>query len=51
MISPILNLNDDNIKSYVYAKTNIGGWFFDAYLKITHTSTLTLTDQPVQIMF
>jgi hypothetical protein len=48
MSSPILDLNDGSIKSYVYAKTNIGGWFFDAYLKITHTSTLTITDQPVQ---
>jgi hypothetical protein len=48
MASPLLDLNDSSIKSYVYAKTNIGGWFFDAYLKMTHTSTLTITDQPVQ---
>lgn len=48
MTSPILDLTAPNIKSYVYAKTNIGGWFFDAYLKMTHTSTLTITDQPVQ---
>lgn len=48
MTSPILNLNDDDIKSYVYAKTNVGGWFFDAYIKMTHTSTLTITEQPVQ---
>lgn len=46
--NPILDLNNPSIKSYVYAKTNIGGWFFDAYLKMTHTSTLTITDQPVQ---
>lgn len=48
MSSPILDLNDPSIRSYVYTKTSVGGWFFDAYLKMTHTSTLTITDQPVQ---
>lgn len=47
-VNPILDLSADNIKSLVYTKTNIGGWFFDAYLKMTHTSRLTITDQPVQ---
>ncbi|WP_436663544.1 phage baseplate protein [Alicyclobacillus acidoterrestris] len=46
--SPILDLTAPNIKSYVYAKTNIGGWFFDAVLQTTHTSTLTITSHPVQ---
>jgi hypothetical protein len=48
MSSPILDLNASNIKSHVYTKTNIGGWFFDAWIKMTHTTTLTITDQPVQ---
>lgn len=48
MTSPILDLSANNIKSLVFAKTNIGGWFFDAYLKLNHTSRLTITDQPVQ---
>lgn len=45
---PILDLSAPNIKSLVYTKTNIGGWFFDAYLRMEHTSRLTITDQPVQ---
>ncbi|WP_379208445.1 phage baseplate protein [Paenibacillus sp. GCM10012303] len=32
----------------VYTKTNIGGWFFDAFLKMTHTSRLEITEHPVQ---
>lgn len=46
---PILDLNSATIKSYVYAKTNIGGWFFDAELQTTHTYQLTITDHPVQL--
>jgi hypothetical protein len=46
--APILDLSAPEIKDLVYAKTNIGGWFFDAYLKMTHTSRLTITDHPVQ---
>lgn len=48
MTSPILDLEAPEIKSLVYTKTNIGGWFFDAFFKMTHTSRLTITDQPVQ---
>jgi len=48
MTSPILDLDAPNIKSLVYTKTNIGGWFFDAFLKTTHTSKLTITEHPVQ---
>ena len=48
MASPILDLTKAPIKSYVYAKTNIGGWFFDAILQATHTSQLTITQHPVQ---
>lgn len=46
--SAILDLGADDIKDLVYAKTNIGGWFFDAFLKMDHTSRLTITDHPVQ---
>lgn len=45
---PILDLNADDIKDLVYIKTNIDGWFFDAFLKMEHTSRLTITDHPVQ---
>jgi hypothetical protein len=47
-MDPILDLSAPEIKDLVYAKTNIGGWFFDAYLKQTHISRLTITDHPVQ---
>jgi hypothetical protein len=46
--SPILDLSDPSIKDLIYVKTNIGGWFFDAFLKMEHTSRLTITDHPVQ---
>lgn len=46
--SPVLDLTAPNISSYVYAKTNIGGWFFDAVINLTHTSQLTITSHPVQ---
>ena len=48
-INPILDLTAPNLKSFVYVKTNIGGWFFDAVLDLTHTSTLTITTHPIQI--
>lgn len=46
--SSILDLTDPSISGLVYVKTNIGGWFFDAFLKTTHTSRLTITQHPVQ---
>lgn len=46
--SPILDLTKAPIRSFVYAKTNIGGWFFDAILQASHTSTLTITSHPIQ---
>lgn len=46
--NPLLDLAARDIKDLVYAKTNVGGWFFDAYLNITHTSRLTITEHPVQ---
>jgi hypothetical protein len=46
--SPILDLSAPEIKDLIYAKTNVGGWFFDAYLKMNHTSRLTITEHPVQ---
>lgn len=47
-INPILDLNSPSISSLVYLKTNIGGWFFDAFLRSTHTSRLNITQHPVQ---
>ncbi|RKN74997.1 phage baseplate protein [Paenibacillus ginsengarvi] len=47
-MDPILDLNDPDISQLVYTKTNIGGWFFDAYIRMDHTSRLTITEHPVQ---
>jgi len=33
----------------IYVKTNIGGWFFDAFLRVDHTSKLTITEHPIQV--
>jgi len=32
----------------VYAKTDVGGYFFDAIIRADHTSTLRMTEHPVQ---
>ena len=32
----------------IYVKTNIGGYFFDAFLRQDHSSELEITDHPVQ---
>lgn len=32
----------------VYAKTSVGGYIFDAYLSLTHESTLEITTHPVE---
>lgn len=48
-MNPILDLNSEPIAALVYLKTNIGGWFFDAFLRSTHTSRLEITQHPVQV--
>lgn len=32
----------------IYVKTNIGGYFFDAYFQVTHTKSATVTEHPVE---
>lgn len=36
------------VEDLVYIKTNIGGWFFDAILKTEHTTSVTITEHPVE---
>jgi hypothetical protein len=36
------------IKDLIMVKTNIGSYFFDAFLRLDHTSKLTITQHPVQ---
>ena len=46
--TPLLDLNSSDIKNLVYVKTNVGGWFFDAFLSTDHASRLEITEHPVQ---
>lgn len=39
---------DASIAHLAYVKTNLAGWFFDAFLKLTHNSELTITEHPVE---
>lgn len=34
--------------AFVYSRTNIGGFYFDAYISIEHTSSLKITSHPVE---
>jgi len=36
------------LQQLVYVATNIGGFFFDAFLQIDHESSLTITSHPVE---
>ncbi|MDF2636577.1 MAG: hypothetical protein K0R78_3451 [Pelosinus sp.] len=38
----------DDEKQLMFIKTNIGGFFFDAILRVEHTTTLKSTEHPVQ---
>lgn len=38
----------DSNKNMIYAKTNVAGYFFDAFLRIDHTSKLNITSHPVE---
>lgn len=55
--SPVFTTLDDSsgdpagtalVQQLVYVKTNIAGYFFDAFLQITHTSSTTITSHPVE---
>jgi hypothetical protein len=35
-------------KSLIYAKTNVAGYFFDAFLRVDHTSKLNITQHPIE---
>lgn len=37
-----------DLQQLIFVKTNVGGWFFDAFLRMEHTSSLEITKHPVQ---
>lgn len=47
-VSPVLPYTLPELAELIYIKTNIGAWFFDAFLRIDHTSRLKITEHPVQ---
>lgn len=47
-LKPVLPYQLPELSQLIFVKTNIGGWFFDAFLNVNHTSTLRITDHPVQ---
>ena len=45
----VIDIQGELIKAtLIYVKTNIGGFFFDAFLRLDHTSNLQITEHPVQ---
>jgi len=47
-MNPKLDLENPNIAHLVYVKSNLGGWFFDAFIRQDHTRKLKMTEHPVQ---
>ncbi len=45
---PALPYKLSKYKNLIYAKTNVAGYFFDAFLRVDHTSKLNITDHPVE---
>lgn len=48
-LNPVIDKDSPEVKDLVYMKTNIGSWFFDAYLSMAHTSKLRITEHPVMV--
>ena len=47
-LSPFLDKSLPELKDLIYVKTNIGSYFFDAFLRLDHVSRLKITEHPVQ---
>jgi hypothetical protein len=44
----ILPSTNPDLQQLIYVKTNVGGWFFDAFMRVDHTSKLRITENPVE---
>lgn len=40
--------SEDDVKQLIGIKTHIGGYFFDAFLRLDHSSKLKITEHPVE---
>jgi hypothetical protein len=48
-LSPVLpHKLPGDIQKLIYLKTNIAGYFFDAFLRVDHISKLNITEHPVE---
>lgn len=47
-LAPRLPYTLPEYKDLIWVKTNVGGWFFDAFLSLDHNSTATPTEHPIQ---
>jgi hypothetical protein len=47
-LSPVLPYKLPKLQQLIYVKTNIAGYFFDAFLRIDHKSKLNITSHPVE---
>lgn len=47
-LSPVLPNKLPDLQHLIYLKTNVAGYFFDAFLRVDHTSKLNITSHPVE---
>lgn len=47
-LSPVLPYKLPDLQHLIYLKTNVAGYFFDAFLRVEHTSKLNITSHPVE---
>lgn len=47
-LRPFLTFTLPTYNEALLVKTNIGGWFFDGFLEVTHNLSATATEHPIQ---
>lgn len=47
-LRPYLTFELPSYEEALLVKTNIGGYFFDGFMNVTHNQTVTATDHPIQ---
>lgn len=47
-LNAVLPYTLPDFQSLIYVKTNVAGYFFDAFLRLDHVSRLKITEHPVQ---
>jgi hypothetical protein len=47
-LKPVLPYKLPALKKLIYLKTNVAGYFFDAFFRVDHTSKLNITQHPIE---